>query len=251
MAKKDTAYQEFLADIKAIAPGIEEILKDDKVSSKMREAVLARAEFSSQMDSLRTERESFAAEVKEAQDRIAGWQKWYGDTSKQFAATADELQKYKDEFGDLDPAAQRKEAAKVGLTPEEFDKKLNDALEQRSTAMVKFADDLTEIKLQHRDRFKEKLDTQELFKLAGEKNLPLDVAYDVYIADKVEAQTKQKHEEALKLAREEGAREALAQHKLPVLNSNPGIVHVLDTKDAHRDSSSRISAAVNAFRSKA
>lgn len=248
MAKKnDAAFDAFLADLKAIAPGIEDLIKDDNVKTKLREGVLARSEFSTQMDSLKTERETFTAEVTEARKRIEGWQKWYGDATQQVASTQDELKKYKDEFGELDGTVKRKVAGEQGLTVDEFQKRLNEEINKRDIAALKFADDLTDIKIDYKDRFKEKLDTTAVYKLAGEKGVSLDVAYNLFIADKVEDQRKVEFDTQLKAAREEGAREALASHKLPIMSNISDVTHVLDIKDAPRTEKGRVDAAVAGF----
>lgn len=248
MAKKnDAAFDAFLADIKTLAPGIEEILKDERVSTKLRESVLARADYSANMDDLKAQREAFASEVQQARTKIDGWTKWYGEESKTFATAQDELKAYRDEYGELNDSGKRREAAKVGLTAEEFEKKLSEEIQRRDVASIKFADALTDIKIEHRQRFGERLDTEEVFKIAGEKSLPLDVAYDVFIADRVKEETKTKQDEAIKLAREEGAREALAKHHLPIIDSRSDMVHTLDVKDVSKNSNDRINAAVSAF----
>lgn len=249
MAKKDkaTIFNEFLADLKAINPGIEELVKDDKVVAKLKESVLARADYSQSMDELKAQQDAFAEEVRQAREKIQGWQTWYGDATSKFTQTEDELKKYKDEFGELSEGDRRREAAKVGLTPEEVDKRLNDEIGKREAAYLKFADDLTDIKIEHRQRFNEKLDTAEVYKIAGEQQISLDIAYKTYIADRVEELNKTKYAEDIAKAKEEGAREALSKHNLPFVNSNPDVVHVLDAQGAHAKSSDRISAAVAAF----
>jgi hypothetical protein len=247
---KDTIYQEFLAELKAINPKIEEVLADERVSTKLKESVLARADYSQSMDDLKTSRaemESFLAAEKQ---KIAGWQEWYTKSSTEYTTTVDKLKRYQEEFGDLDDAGQRREAAKHGLTPEEFEQKLGAELTKREAAYLKFADDLTDLKIEHRQKFGEKLDTGALYKIAGEKSLPLDVAYNVFIADKEAELRKKDFDEQLTKAKEEGAREALAKHNLPVLSNDSSVVHVLDVKDAPRSSNDRVSAAVAGFMSR-
>lgn len=251
MAKKnDKAFDDFLADLKTINPKIEELISDESVKTKLREGVLARAEFSSQMDSLRAEREAFTNEVTEARQKIDGWQRWYGETTQEYATTVDKLKKYQDEFGDLTDGQQRREAAKVGMTPEEFQKAMNEQLQQHDVASLKFMDDLTEIKISHRENFKEKLDTSKVYEIAGAKGLPLDAAYNEYIADRVEEKRNKDFEERLRVAKEEGAREALSARGLPVVSNNSDLTHVLDIKDAPRSSTDRVAAAVAAFNNK-
>lgn len=249
MAKKDkdTIYQEFLADLKALNPEIEKVL-DEKVTSKLKESVLARADYSASMDALKKEREDLQTYLAAEKQKIDGWQTWYGNATTEFAQMAKEVQAYRDEFGELNTADKRRAAAQAGLTPEQFEQKLNEELQRRETAYMKFMDDLSDLKMEHRERFKERLDTSAVYKIAGEKSLPLDVAYDIYIADRVEADRKTAYEADMKKAREEGAREALAKHNLPVVPSTSDIrVHTLDAKDVPTTSRERVSAAVSAF----
>jgi hypothetical protein len=252
MAKKnkDTLFNEFLADLKAINPAIEEIVKDEKVSAKLREGVLARADYSQSMDDLKAQQDTFNAEVQAARQKIEAWQKWYGDTSQQFATVQQQLEEYKAEYGELSEGDKRKAAKEAGYTKEEFEKRMNEVIQQRDVAALKFVDDLTDLKIEHRQRFNEKLDTAAVYKIAGEKQLPLDVAYKVYTADKEADLVKKDFDERLKQAREDGAREALASHKLPQVSNNPDHVHVLDVADAPRTDSARVSAAVSDFLSR-
>lgn len=246
--KNDAAYEEFLADLKAINPEVEKILSDEKVSAKLRTGVLAKAEFSRGEDELRTARQSFEAEVNEARTKIEGWQKWYGDTTKEVTDMQTKLKTYADTYGELDDTNKRREAAKVGLSKEEFDAALQTELQRHDMAALKFADDLTDLKIEHRDRFKEKLDTSAVYKIAGEKNLPLGIAYNEYIADRVALKNKEDFDTAIKAAKEEGAKEFATKHNLPVVpNTNDLYVHSLDAKDVPTTSKDRIAAAIHGF----
>lgn len=249
MAKKnDAAYEAFLADLISLKPEIKDLVSDEAVSAKLREGVLARSEFSRGQDELREARKALEAEVTEARDKIAGWQNWYGETSKQVADMQTKLKTYAETYGDLDEPAKHREAAKQGLTKEEFDAALQAELNKHDMAALKFADDLTDLKIEHRDRFKEKLDTAAVYKIAGEKNLPLGIAYNEYIADRVAEKNKADFEQAIKAAKEEGAKEFASKHNLPVVpNTNDLYVHSLDAKDVPQTSKERVAAAVNRF----
>lgn len=251
MAKKsDAAYEAFLADLKAINPQIEEIIKDEKVSSKLRDGVLARSEFSSQMDTLRQERDQMNDYLEKEKQKILGWQKWYGEVTQSVSSMQEKLERYAEEYGDLDDAGQRREAKKHGMTVEEFNEALGKELQKRESAYLKFMDDLSDLKIEHRERFKEKLDTDAVYKIAGEKNLPLGVAYDVFIADRVKEQNAKDVEEKIAAARKEGYQEALSKHNLPVLDSKSEMTHVLDAKDVPASHQDRVKAAIDGFYNK-
>jgi len=248
MAKKnDAAYESFLADLKALNPQIEEILKDDKVSTKIREGVLARADYSSHMDTLRAEREAFASEVQEARQKISGWQNWYGQATEEVANVQSRLQQYESLYGPIESADKREAAKVMGISKEEMDRALEDRMNQRDIAALKFADDLTDIKMDYRDRFKDKLDTTAVFKLAGERGVDLNTAYNLHIADRLEEVRNKDVEERIKQAREEAVSEYASKHNLPVVPSSNDIVHVLDAKDVPATQRDRVAAAVAAM----
>lgn len=254
MAKKDkdAIYQDYLAELKTLVGDekwgeVEEaLIKNEKASAKLREGVLARSEFSSGMDALRQERQEFEGTVKAENEKIRGWQKWYGDVSKEAVDLQNTVKAYQNAYGDLEDGNTARKPA--GISEEDFQKRLNDAMQQYSSAAVTFADDLTEIKLNHRDRFKETLNVQDVIKLVGEKNIPLKTAYNEYIADKVEAVRQTEFDEAVKRAREEGAQEALSRHNLPNIPNNPTIVHTVDAmKETPTSARDRVAAAVKGF----
>jgi len=254
MAKKDkdAIFTEYLAELKdAIgedkwASVEENLIKNEKASAKLRDGVLARSEFSSQMDALRKEREEFTGYQNAEKQKIAGWQKWYGDVSKEAADLQSTVRAYRDAYGEIEDGQPK---VKPGMSQEDFDKRVAEEMQRYSSAAVKFADDLTDIKLNHRDKFKESLNTDEVIKIVSERNIPLKLAYKEYISDKVEAQNKEEFQVAIKKAREEGAQEALSKHNLPNIDNSPTIrPHAVDAMNQPTAAKDRVAAAVRAFR---
>jgi chromosome segregation ATPase len=252
MAKKDDVFDSFLADVLNVIPeekrsAVKEVIETDTVKSKLREGVLARSEFSQQMDALKRERDSFSAEVTEARTRIDGWKQWYGDTAREVSGIQEKLTKYQEKFGDLESTVQHRQQP-VGITAEEFKRQFDQEVQKRDAANLKFADDLTDIKIDYKDRFKEKLPTDKVYSIAAERGLDLNTAYNLFIADRVEEDRQTKWAAELAKAKEEGAAEALSKHNLPVMNSDSSVVHVLDVKNAPSNPRDRVAAAVDAFR---
>lgn len=250
MAKKskDTIYEEFLADLKTLNPGIEEVLKDEKVSAKLREGVMARADYSQSKDELRAQQEQFAAEVEQARQKIEGWQKWYGETSTQVATMHEKLNQYETLYGEIEDSGDKRRAARaLGISKEDVDSLLETKMNQRDLAALKFADDLTDIKLDYMTRFKEKLDTQEVFKIAGERGTDLNTAYNLHIAERIEEVRNKDFEERIKKERAEAVSEYASQHNLPVVPNTSDMVHVLDAKDVPNTPRERTAAALAAF----
>lgn len=248
MAKKSSeeAYQDFLADLEKINPRIKEVM-DDATNAKLKESVLARSEFSRQSDALAAREKEIEGYLSAETQKIEGWQKWYGDVTKEVATVQTELKSYKEAYGELDSTSRRQEAEKHGMTTADFEKALNDRFQSHDVASIKFADDLTDLKIEHRDRFKEKLDTQAVFKIAGERNLPLSIAYNEYIGDRVIKLNEQQVEARIEQAKKDAVAEYATKHNLPVLDSSRDFVHAADATPAMTDPNARISAAVADF----
>lgn len=224
MAKKlnkDEAFQAFIPELVAEFP---EDLRDKvaealKGSAKAKESFLRQSDYSRFMDEAKAERDAAIAaaqaEVEKAREVATRWDEW-GKTSYSELSTATErLRKYEDTYGPIEGNVNA--AAKPGFSKEEVEAMLADKLAERTQSMVQFADVLTDLKLTHRDSFKEGLDTQSLLKFSADNGLTdLRRAYDLWTAPRVAERRDAEHAEALKRAREEGAREALSNHKLPV-----------------------------------
>jgi hypothetical protein len=174
-------------------------------------------------------------------EKIEGWTKWYEGVVQTDADRQKALDNYKATFGDLDG-----EKAKVKyLTPEDFRTAMDREMGQRDANAIKFADVLTDLKIDYRQEFGKKLDTDALLKFAGEKGLPLEAAYDRFTSEDRTAKQTEDFNKRLEEAKKEGAREALSNHKLPY-SSGPVEPHVLDIqKDVPKNRVDRIAAAVS------
>lgn len=246
MANKDP-YEQFLAEVLSAVPeenraAIEGTLKNEQLAPRIRERVLARSDYSRQSDTLRQERLAFEAQVAEAKNKISGWENWYAQTSAEQTRLQAENAAYKAQFGDVDGEPVKQP---TGITEEAFNNRLTSELDRRDRDAIAFADVLTELKLDHRDRFKEKLNTAELVEFATKNGLPLQAAYREYVSPKEEELREADLSAKLKAAKEEGAREALSQHRLPTA-SGFSEVHTLDrVADVGKTSSDRVRNAVD------
>jgi hypothetical protein len=249
MPKKNDAYEQFLADLIAAVPDdkramVEETLKSDTVGAKLREGVLARADYSRQSDTLRTEREAFQAEVAEARQNITGWQQWYTGATQDYASLQERVTAYEEAFGALD-GKEPVHRDQNYLTKQEYEA----ALAQRDALAIQFADTLTDLKFDHKDKFGERLDTTKLIAFARERGLPIDSAYREFIADRVEERRQKDTDERIQKAKEEGAREYATTHRLP-FSTGPSEAHPLDNaQKVPGDSRERVRAAVAAWNS--
>ncbi len=237
-------YDTFLTDVLGKLPverrtEIEASLRDPVVAPLLREAVLAKADYSRSMN-------DFQAEVTAARAEIAKWQDWYSTEVEQATKRQEELDSYRETYGDLDEegkkVTKRAEPAHTGLDP----KQLEATLAQRDQMAIQFADMLTDLKLDHHTRFGERLDTQAVMKYANDHQVSLKEAYNQLNAPKEQELATRELNKKLEAAREEGRQAVLSEHKLPIgpPRREP---HFLEQKDYSKDPRERVSRAVAAF----
>lgn len=248
---KDT-YDTFLSSVLAKVPEaertvVEQAFKAPTVAAELRDAVLARTDYSRSQDELAQAQSAFEAEVAEARQNIADWQDWYATKVRETAEVDSKLKAYQETYGELDEegttVTDPKQRTTHGLTQEE----LQTALQTRDQLAIKFADMLTDIKLDHQRDFNEKLDSSALMEYASKKGLPLDLAYRELVAPKVEERRAQDLTKRIDEAREEGRRAALTEHKLPISPPHRDM-HVLERQgEVKKTSAERVQAAVARF----
>lgn len=254
MAKKssDELFQAFLADVLNSVPAeskadVEKVLRDERVTAKMKEGVLARSDYSRQMDELTQAREALNAEVTEARTRISGWEDWYAKASQEVANVQTKLSTYEQRYGKLDGT---QPPQKPSLTEEDFHKRLTEELQRHDAMAIAFANDLTRVQIDHLKEFKETLDTDKLINDATKRGVTLRQAYQEFVAPMIKEREEKRFEEALKKAKEEGAAEYASNHRLPFV-PGPSEPHVLDSmtrSDTPRTEGDRIAAAVKGWR---
>jgi hypothetical protein len=239
MAKKDSGFDAFLAEVVAALPEgekrttFEEAIKNDTVQSKLREGFLARSDYSRSMDALRAEREEFDSVVTETNERIAGWQQWYEEAKAEVAGSKKGAD---DDALDLGPTP-------PGVTPEQLAKILAD----RDKMAIKFASVLTDLQYDYRSKFGEKLDSDALIAYATRRGVPIDVAYNELTAPKERERAEKDVEARIKAARDEAVKEFASANKLPTA-SRPSEPHPLDLAvKAPQGATERVAAAVTAF----
>ena len=250
MAKNDAAFDKFLADVLAEVPEdrrvtVEESLKASKI---LKEGVLARDDYSRNMDRLRTDQETLNAQIAEAKTRIAGWETWYADMSTQFTTKEEALKAYEKEYGPLETKGTRKPVAQATdtVTKDVLAAELNKAV----TAAMQFSSALSDVKLRHYQEFKEMLPESQLLELAAKENIPLSVAHDRIVADKRKTVSDAVLAERIKTEREQAVAEFQQQHKFPIITTS-NQPHPLDlartNAEVNKSEGGRVGAAVADF----
>jgi hypothetical protein len=147
---------------------------------------------------------------------------WYHETAMPAYRTnlesIDKLHKYEQTYGDLDVAGPTNTQGN-DMGQEEILKAVDERLRARDLAFISLQKDVSDITFDYYQRFGEKLDLNEIDELARKTGLPAKQAYKEYIAPKLEEKQKSDFQEKLKAAREEGYRDAVSKHSLPVDSS--------------------------------
>lgn len=251
-------YEAFLADVISAVPEdqrstVEATLKNEAVASKVRDSVLRQSDYSRKMDELQAAREGAAQELNRREGELnaqtAKWETWYADANKDYESQREVLKRYRAEYGDLEGDGTMNTPANQPAAPtmEEYEKRLAAELEERDRRAIKFADVLTDLKIEHKERFGEKLNTDELLEHVNKNGLNLEYGYKDFVSDRVAEAESAKLEEQIRQAREEGRAEARSEAQMPV-QPDASRPHALNSLDKSTNAEDRVAAASAAWR---
>ena len=252
--------EQFLADVLKNVPEdkkqvVEEALGMEAVSKELGEGYSRQSDYSRKMDELRTARDQAQQEIVQQQGVVdaerARYTEWYEGANKDYTTAVDQLNAYKEEYGALE-AGEGKEPTVASvpsnaLTRDEHERILAEQFDRHDRQAIQFADILTDLKLEHNQRFSEKLDTARLFDHVSKSGLPIQAAYQDLISERVQKAQEEKVQEQIKQAREEGVMEGRSQSQLPVRPDSSG-PRPLDGLDKESTSEDRVNAAASAWR---
>jgi hypothetical protein len=249
-------YDAFLAEVLATVPaeqkqGVEEALRNESVAKSLSASTLRQSDYSRQMDELAKAKEAAGAEINRREGMLEAektrYAEWYEGANKDYLNATEKLKRYRSEYGDLDGDTIMNKPTEDYLTKEQYEERLAQELEQRDRRAIKFADVLTDLKLEHKDKFSERLDTDALFEHIEKNNLNLEVGYKDFISDRVAEVNQAKVDEQIKQAREEGRMEGRSQAALPV-QPDTSVAHEIMNADKPATSEERWQSAADAWR---
>ena len=186
-----------------VTSAIEKMASNEKLSSKLNKLV-------------QTATEDYTAQlgrVKTAEQEVQKHKDWYQTANAQ----------YQKMDSDYRAALAELEAYKNGGAPPAFDEKKympkDDVVALLKSQSAQFGEALKDgidVLGRHIMTYREPLDVQAIAKAAGERNITIRQAYDEWIGPRESERRKNEIEEMKKQAREEGYKDALSRHRLPV-----------------------------------
>lgn len=199
-----TAYLESLAQTAGLADedkaALKKVLSNQKFAEEVGKGIKRQDEFSRGMDDIRTQAQKLEADKK-------SWTDWYQNAVARDAEREEELQRLKAGTTTASTTTATTSAANGGLTKKE--------LEEAQGRMVQIIKQMGRVSSRHAAQFHEELDVDAVEKIALEKGLTVDKAYEEYVAPRVKELQEQSFAEKLKAAREEGLREGLSKRDVP------------------------------------
>lgn len=200
------------------AKAVEEFLGNDKVAKVFENGFVMRPDYSRDLDKQRDKLSGELDEVKGKNQKLVEW--WEKEAQPAYQANlqgVESLKRYVELYGDL-PDDNGKPVGKPN--PDTLtQKQLDEALAVQGQNMVNLTKMAMRIGSDYLHRFKEPMSEEELAKLeklAVDSQIPLDKAYDMYIAPRVREQEVEaltaKHEKD----KADAVRDALSKHNLPV-----------------------------------
>jgi hypothetical protein len=201
-----------------------DVFSNEKVSKKLADDVMRQSDYSRAQDELRTKtqrNEAFYADMLTKTDA----------NQKVLNEWAAKVKQYETEYGALDDNGNGQRQVVQSVQTDFISRKDYDAEKQRTEAnFIGILKTGLKIASQHMYEFKEPLDVDALEKVAVEKNVSLQQAYDQWVGPRrIEQQKAQFDAEKQKFA-DEKVREFASTHKVP-LDQGPREYHPIFDRD--------------------
>lgn len=193
---------------------LQKVLGNTKFAEEVEKGVARQSDYSRNMDTLTKARTEFEANQK-------SWKDWYDEAVVRDAEREAEFKRVREAGGAGGGAGGAGgggtggngggsgggAGAPGGLTLKE--------IQEREGRMISIVKQGMRLASRHAAKFGEELDTDALEKIAVEKGLTLDRAYDEYVRPRVEAAQKAEHDAAIKKAHDDGVTEGLSKRDVP------------------------------------
>lgn len=189
---------------------LQKVLGNAKFAEEVDKGVKRQADYSRSMDEVTTLK-------KQVEDQIQSWRDWYATASTNDAAREEELITLRAKVnGAGGGSGGGNGGAGGGTGGGAGDKGLSlKEIQEREGRMINIVKTGMRLASRHAAKFGEELDVDALEKLAVEKGLTLDLAYEQLIAPRVKTAADAAQADAIRKAREEGLQEGLSKREVP------------------------------------
>ena len=177
--------------------GLKKALGNQKFVEELDKGVKRQSDYSRAMDDLKSQKTQVETQINQ-------WREWYKTATENDAAREAELQELRGKVGTTTTTTT---PVTTGLTAKD--------LEAREGNMIQIIKQTARIASRHAAKFGEELDVDAVEKIAIERGLKVDQAYEAFIAPRVKELEDKAIEEKVRLAREEGIREGLSKRDIP------------------------------------
>jgi hypothetical protein len=180
--------------------GLKKALGNPKFVEELGKGVKRQEDYSRNMDEARTLKQQTEAQIVQ-------WREWYNTAVTNDAARETELQELRAAKGGVTTASTTTTTPAAGFTRKE--------IEEREGRTIQIIKQGMKLASRHASKFHEELDTDALERIAVDKGLSLEQAYEEYVRPRVEEASKKDVDEKIRIAREEGLKEGLSKRDLP------------------------------------
>jgi len=195
-------------------------MDNDRFRTDVSNGYKRQEDYSREMDGLRGEKE-----------RLKTWyEKEELPKYQRYQQSLERLEAYQTKYGELDDPqglnnGDRDRGNGGGgngngntgyMSKEAVSKYVEEQLRARDGAYVGLTKTAVRIGHDYVRRFNEPLDVDAVEKIALERGLPLDQAYDVYVAPKEREAMEKRHKDEIEKAKQEAVRDYQSRHQLPV-----------------------------------
>lgn len=216
-------YAAYVAEVLAAAPeekreALRSALTDDSVIGKLKEGFLRQSDYSRSKDEIAAKQKEVDAFVAEQVKNVDGWKQYSEDAIRTAAEHKELVDKYKATYGEL--AAGGNTPGVGGMKKEDIEAMLQSHLAKErgsfSNWTVDAIEKIVDLKTSHAKNFGTNLSTKDLTDFAAKHNIAdLNIAYNAFVEPQMEAKReesfKAKMAEAVKQAKEDAKREAIAE----------------------------------------
>jgi hypothetical protein len=189
-------------------------IENEKFATALSGSLSRQEDYSRNMDALRKDREGLEAEK-------STWREWYAKAVEQDAAREAELVKLRG--GQPTNTTTTSTSINGGLTKADLEK----ILAQERGSLIAVTKAMGRIASRHAAEFKEALDVDAVEKIAIERGIRVEDAYEQYVAPRVAERQKAEFEQKLKDAHDAGVKEGMSKHGIPDDASTPRGHHLL------------------------